>query len=74
MFNVGGKELYGLLAQGCCYNFSLGPSSTVGKGKKNLLSHPLFSFFLTVEPGPRLLEKHFNCSFLFYRFLLSKVK
>ena len=56
MFNVGGKEPYGLLAQGCCYNISLGPSSTVRKGKKNLLSHPLFSFFLTVEPGPRLLQ------------------
>ena len=55
LFNVGGKELYGLLARGCCYNTSLGPSTTVGKGKQNLLSHPFFSFSLTAEPGPRLL-------------------
>ena len=57
IFNVGGKELYAHLAQGCCYNISVGPGSAVGKKaeKNNFAVSPPFSFSLTAVPGPRLL-------------------
>ena len=69
MLNVGGKELYGLLAQGYCFNFSLEPGSAVGKKAKKE-NFAVSSRFCLSLPLWSLVPDYYNinCSFLFYSF------